>query len=124
MYDVRSLRRGGIPYRLSKTVEIVYHRPGTITARQGDPRKINDRRYRGLPARRIMNTVIKDDMDKVSGRLRSNRRQRSHLHERGAIAVQNDYRSVDIQRHAKSHRTGAAHRSHLIEVLLAVRDGE
>ena len=63
-------------------------------------------------------------MDQVLRCAGADRRERAHLHQRRTVPVEHDDLALGVERDAESHAAGAAHGAHLIEVLLAIVEGE
>ena len=71
-----------------------------------------------------MDTVVEHDMDQVFRPIGADRRERAHFHQDRAIAVERDNLAARVQRHAEGHAAGAAHRADLVQMLVAVVEGE
>ena len=59
-------------------------------------------------------------MNEIARAIGADGGQIAQLHQSGAIAIENDDRTIDIAGDAQAHGAGAAHRADLVEVLFPI----
>src|SRR5512132_1182114 len=97
--------------------------PG-ITAGGGDRRESDAGGNRRLASRAVVYAIVEQEMDEIARAEGADGREVAQLHQGGAVAVEDDDRAIDVAGDAETNGAGAAHRADLVEVLLAIREGE
>ena len=88
-------------------------------------RKAHCRRGRLLPASRIMDFVIENDVKEILRLMETNRRERAHFHERSTITVDYHHRLArQSARHSKADGRSGAHSADDVKVVRSIRDRE
>src|SRR5258708_6886340 len=118
--DARCLSRSSYDAAMTNR----WNRRATIAAGERHGGEIDMRRDRGLAAGRIVDLVVEQEMDEVARRIGADRRQRAELHQSGAVAVDDDDLALRVEGDAEPHAARAPHRADLVEMLLAVGQGE
>ena len=114
----------GLGQGLGQSGERVAGGGATIAAGDRHAGEIHVRRDGGLATGGIVNPIVEQDVDQILRPLGADGAERAQLHQRGAVAIENDHRPRHVQGHAEPHGAGTAHGADLIEMLGPVAEGK